>query len=100
MIGGFRFVWFVSVLQTKALKIFLIFLILATSKNGAMSASVPQKSSTHHRDSFDILSYDFVGQAWRKRSNIVICINPAPTEIIDGKEKPKVPSNFTKRAKR
>ena len=30
----------------------------------------------------------------------MICINAAPKEMIDGKEKPKIPSKFTKRTKR
>jgi len=50
--------------------------------------------------SFDILSYVFAGQARRARSNIMICINAAPKEMIDGKEKPKITSKFTKRTKR
>ena len=37
--------------------------------------------------SFDILSYVFACQARWARSNIMICINAAPKEMIDGKEK-------------
>ena len=43
-------------------------------------------------NSFAILEQSRVigGQAGRARY-IVICINPTPTQIIDGTEKPKIP---------
>ena len=40
----------------------------------------------------------FAGQAGRARSNIVIWIKPAPTQMIDRTEKPRIPSKFEKRA--
>ena len=75
---------------------FLIFLNLVTCKNKAMSASfLRQKfhSPSRFPSPFSVL---FLPAC----SNTVICINPAPTQMIDGTEKPKIPSKFAKRAAR
>ena len=50
--------------------------------------------------SFAILSFVFASQAGRARSNIVIYINPAPTQMIVVTEKPKIPSKFAIREAR
>lgn len=44
------------------------------------------------------LRANFLGD--RARSNIVICINPDPTQMIYPTEKPKIPSKFAKLAAR
>ena len=53
------------------------------------------KKSTHHRDflCYSWQSRVILSQAGRAR-NIVISINSAFTKMIDGKEKPKIPSKF------
>ena len=47
-----------------------------------------------------ILSFVFASQARRACSNIVICFNPAPTQMLDGTEEPKMPFKFAKQAAR
>ena len=83
--GNNRLVTFVS-------QIFLIFLILVTSKNNAMSASFLREKihSPSRFPSFPSQSRVVLSQAGRARY-IVICINPAFTKMIDGTEKPKIP---------
>ena len=59
-----------------------------------MSASFPRQKF-HSPSQFPsplILSFVFVHQAGQARSNIVICIDLAPTQKIDVTEKPKIPS--------
>ena len=46
---------------------------------------------------FAILSFVYAGQA---RSNILICINPPPAQIIHGIEQPKLPLKCAKRTRR
>ena len=85
-----------------ASQIFLIFLILVTSKNNATSASsLRQKSLLTIAISFAILEQSKVilSKAGRTRY-IVICINPAFTKMIDGTGEPKIPSKFAKGAAR
>ena len=81
--GNNRLVTFVS-------QIFLIFLILVTSKNKATSASfLRQKIHSPSRfPSFPSQSRVVLSQAGRARY-IVICINPAFTLMIDGTDWPK-----------
>ena len=81
--GNNRLVTFVS-------QIFLIFLILVTSKNKATSASfLLQKIHSPSRfPSFPSQSRVVLSQAGRARY-IVICINPAFTLMIDGTDWPK-----------
>ena len=98
VIGAFRSTLFVSAFQGSLLvialfraivdqfssNIFLIFLILVSWKNKAMSASchiaILEQSTV-------ILSFVFAGQAGRVRC-IVINMNSAPTQMFDGTEKP------------
>ena len=81
--GNNRLVTFVS-------QIFLIFLILVTSKNNATSASfLRQKIHSPSRfPSFPSQSRVVLSQAGRARY-IVICINPAFTLMIDRTDWPK-----------
>ena len=85
-----------------ASQICLIFLIIVTCKNKATSASLPStKNPLTDAISFAILEQSRVilSQAGRERY-IMICINPAFTKMIDGTEKPKIPSKFAIRAAR
>ena len=99
VIGGFRSVWFIYcvawlvIVVCGALVGFLIFLNLVTCENKAMSAFLRQKfhSPSRFPSPFSVLFL-------RACSNIGICINPAPTQMIDGIGKPKIPSKFAKRA--
>ena len=86
--GNNRLVTFVS-------QIFLIFLILVTSKNNAMSASfLRQKIHSPSRfPSFPSQSRVVLSQAGRARY-IVICINPAFTLMIDGTDWPKTQNSL------
>ena len=86
--GNNRLVTFVS-------QIFLIFLILVTSKNKAMSASfLRQKIHSPSRfPSFPSQSRVVLSQAGRARY-IVICINPAFTLMIDGTDWPKTQNSL------
>ena len=87
VLGNNRLVKFAS-------QIFLIFLILVTCKNKAMSASfLQQKIYTPPRfPSLFLNSLEF-DQAGRARYN-VICINPPFTKVIDGTKKTKISSKF------
>ena len=99
VIGGFRSIWFIYcvawlvIVVCGALVGFLIFLNLVTCENKAMSAFLRQKfhSPSRFPSPFSVLFL-------RACSNIGICINPAPTQMIDGIGKPKIPSKFAKRA--
>ena len=86
--GNNRLVTFVS-------QIFLIFLILVTSKNNAMSASfLRQKIHSPSRfPSFPSQSRVVLSQAGRARY-IVICINPAFTLMIDGTDWPQTQNSL------
>ena len=86
--GNNRLVTFVS-------QMFLIFLILVTSKNNAMSASfLRQKIHSPSRfPSFPSQSRVVLSQAGRARY-IVICINPAFTLMIDGTDWPKTQNSL------
>ena len=86
--GNNRLVTFVS-------QIFLIFLILVTSKNKATSASfLRQKIHSPSRfPSFPSQSRVVLSQAGRARY-IVICINPAFTLMIDGTDWPKTQNSL------
>ena len=50
-----------------------------------MSAPALDKNSIHHRNFLRYSQFSFAGQAGRVRC-IVICINPASTQMIDGTE--------------
>ena len=86
--GNNRLVTFVS-------QIFLIFLILVTSKNNATSASfLRQKIHSPSRfPSFPSQSRVVLSQAGRARY-IVICINPTFTLVIDGTDWPKTQNSL------
>ena len=86
--GNNRLVTFVS-------QIFLIFLILVTSKNNAMSASFLREKihSPSRFPSFPSQSRVVLSQAGRARY-IVICINPAFTLMIDGTDWPKTQNSL------
>ena len=86
--GNNRLVTFVS-------QIFLIFLILVTSKNKATSASfLLQKIHSPSRfPSFPSQSRVVLSQAGRARY-IVISINPAFTLMIDGTDWPKTQNSL------
>ena len=87
VLGNNRLVKFAS-------QIFLIFLILVTCKNKAMSASfLQQKIYSPSRFPLQFLNSLELGQAGRAPYN-VICINPAFTKVIDGTKKPKISSKF------
>ena len=91
VLGNNRLVKFAS-------QIFLIFLILVTCKNKAMSASfLQQKIYSPSRFPLLFLNSLEFDQAGRARYN-VICINPAFTKVIDGTKKPKISSKFAIRA--
>ena len=75
-------------------KIFLIFLILVSCKNKAMSASCPRQKF-HSSSQFPPLFLSslesfsvFFFFLRAKLRCIVICINSTPTQMIDGTEKP------------
>ena len=91
VLGNNRLVKFAS-------QIFLIFLILVTCKNKAMSASFLQQK-IYSPSQFPLLFLNSLelGQAGRACYN-VICINPAFTKVIDGTKKPKISSKFAIRA--
>ena len=91
VLGNNRLVKFAS-------QIFLIFLILVTCKNKAMSASfLQQKIYSPSRFPLLFLNSLEFDQAGRARYN-VICINPAFTKVIDGTKKTKISSKFAIRA--
>ena len=97
-----RPVWSNNRLVKFASQIFLISPILVTCEKKATSASfLRQKNLLTIVISYAILEQSRVNlsQAWRARY-IVICINPAFTKMIDGTEKPKIPSKFAIRAVR
>ena len=117
VIGVFRSVLFVSCFKVRCFVIVLFrpiidwlsllrrfswsFLFLSLARIKQRLPPSFDKTSTHHRDSFAILKQSRVilSQAGGARYN-VICINPAFTKMIDGTEKPKIPSKFAIRAAR
>ena len=78
-----------------ASQIFPIFHILSLARIKQRLPPSLDKKSTHHCDFFcySWQSRVILSQAGRAR-NIVISINPAFTKMIDGTEKPKIPSKF------
>ena len=80
----------------------MIFLILVTWKNKVTSASfLRQTIHITIAISFAILEqYRVILSQTGPARYIVICINPAFTKMIDGTEKPKIPSKSAKRAAR
>ena len=110
MTGRFRsvlFLWcfkvrcFVIILFKCASQIFLISLILVTCKNKATFTSLlRQKIYSPSRFPSLFLSSLESFSAKLGEHYIVICINPAFFKMIDGTEKPKIPSKFVLRAAR
>ena len=85
-----------------ARRIFLIFLVLVSCKNKPTAASF-HRQKIRWPSWFPSLFLSsrrvILSQAGRARY-IVICVNPAFTKMIDGTEKPKIPSKFVIRAAR
>ena len=112
VIGGFRSVLFVSCLNVRCFVIGLfraisllrrfsrsfLFLSLARIKR-RLPPSFEKVYSPSRFPPLFLNGLVILSQAGRARY-IVICINPASTKMIDGTEKPKIPSKFAIRAAR
>ena len=102
--------WFVSVFQGSLLEvvqfraiidyfasnIFLSFLFLSLARKKQCLPPSLDRYSNHHRDFLRRYHFCSCGPCWaiKARSNIVICINPVPTQMIGGTEKAESPSNL------